>query len=100
MPFSVLAGQGMRADIRVFHYKGRAVQRGEVPNLLLPPKTITGPAVEQIAKAQSYVLERLAVGLTMEGSGFKTRYRYPERVIKEAITKLKSPYSKLFARFG
>ena len=26
------------------------------------------------------------MGLTMEGSGFKTRYRFPERVIKEAIT--------------
>lgn len=85
-PGALLAGQGMRADIRVFHYKGRAVLAGEVPNLLLPPKTITGPAVEQIARAQAYVLERLAVGLTMEGSGFKTRYRYPERVIKEAIT--------------
>lgn len=85
-PGALLAGQGMRADIRVFHYKGKAVQRGEVPNLLLPPKTISGPAIEQIAKAQTYVLERLAVGLTMEGSGFKTRYRYPERVIKEAIT--------------
>lgn len=85
-PGALLAGQGMRADIRVFHYKGKAVLRGAVPNLLLPPKTITGPAVEQIAKAQAYVLERLAVGLTMEGSGFKTRYRYPERVIKEAIT--------------
>lgn len=85
-PGALLAGQGMRADIRVFHYKGKAVQRGEVPNLLLPPKTISGPAVEQIAKAQAYVLERLAVGLTMEGSGFRTRYRYPERVIKEAIT--------------
>ena len=85
-PGALLAGQGMRADIRVFHYQGKAVQRGEVPNLLLPPKTTTGPVVEQIAKAQAYVLERLAVGLTMEGSGFKTRYRFPERVIKEAIT--------------
>jgi len=85
-PGALLAGQGMRADIRVFHYKGKAILRGEVPNLLLPPKTITGPAVEQIAKAQAYVLDRLAVGLTMEGSGFKTRYRFPERVIKEAIT--------------
>lgn len=85
-PGALLAGQGMRADIRVFHYKGKAVQRGEVPNLLLPPKTISGPVVEQIAKAQAYVLERLAVGLTMEGSGFKTRYRFPERVIKEAVT--------------
>jgi ATP-dependent DNA helicase RecG len=85
-PGALLAGQGMRADIRVFHFKGKAVLRGEVPNLLLPPKTITGPAVEQIAKAQAYVLERLAVGLTMEGSGFKTRYRFPQRVVKEAIT--------------
>ncbi|MBC7618456.1 MAG: putative DNA binding domain-containing protein [Candidatus Saccharibacteria bacterium] len=85
-PGALLAGQGMRADIRVFHYKGRAVLRGEIPNLLLPPKTITGPTVEQISKAQAYVLDRLAVGLTMEGSGFKTRYRFPERVIKEAIT--------------
>jgi ATP-dependent DNA helicase RecG len=37
-PGALLAGQGMRADIRVFHYKGKAVQRGEVPNLLLPPQ--------------------------------------------------------------
>ena len=85
-PGALLAGQGMRADIRVFHYKGKAVLRGAVPNLLMPPKTISGPVAEQIAKAQVYVLERLAVGLTMEGSGFKARYRYPERVIKEAIT--------------
>ena len=85
-PGALLAGQGMRADVRVFHYQGRAVQHGEVPNLLLPPKTISGPVVEQIAKAQAYVLERLAQGLTMEGSGFKTRYRFPPRVIKEAIT--------------
>ena len=85
-PGALLASQGMRADVRVFHYQGRSAQHGEVPNLLLPPKTITGPVVEQIAKAQAYVLERLALGLTMEGSGFKTRYRFPQRVIKEAIT--------------
>ena len=85
-PGALLAGQGMRADTRVFHYQGKAVLRGEVPNLLLPPKTISGPAVEQIAKAQAYVLDRVAQGLTMEGSGFKTRYSFPERVIKEAIT--------------
>lgn len=85
-PGALLAGQGMRADIRVFHYQGKTVERAAVPNLLLPPRTISGPAVEQIAKAQAYVLDRLAEGLTMQGSGFKTRYRYPERVIKEAIT--------------
>ena len=76
-PGALLAGQGMRADIRVFHYQGKAVQRGEVPNLVLPPKTITGPVVEQIARAQAYVLERLAVGLTMEGSGFKNALPLP-----------------------
>jgi ATP-dependent DNA helicase RecG len=85
-PGALLAGQGMRADIRVFHYQGKTVERAAVPNLLLPPKTISGPVVEQISKAQAYVLDRLAEGLTMPGSGFKTRYRYPERVIKEAIT--------------
>jgi len=85
-PGALLAGQGMRADIRVSHFQGKTIQRDAVPNLLLPPKTITGPAIEQIAKAQAYVLERLAMGLTMPGSGFKTRYRFPERVIKEAIT--------------
>lgn len=85
-PGALLAAQGMRADVRVFHYHGKAVLRGDVPNLLLPPKTISGPVVEQIAKAHAYVLERLAAGLTMPGSGFKTNYRYPERVIKEAIT--------------
>ena len=85
-PGALLAGHGMRADIRVFHYQGKTIQRGEVPNLLLPPKTIAGPVVEQIAEAQAYVLGRVAIGLTMEGSGFKTRYRFPERVIKEAIT--------------
>lgn len=85
-PGALLAAQGMRADVRVFHYHGKAVLHGDVPNLLLPPRTISGPVVEQIAKAHAYVLERLAAGLTMPGSGFKTNYRYPERVIKEAIT--------------
>ena len=79
-PGALLAGQAMRADIRVSHFQGKTIQRGEVPNLLLPPKTMTGLAVEQIAQAQAYVLDRLAIGLTMPGSGFKTRYRFPERV--------------------
>ena len=79
-PGALLAAQGMRADMRVFHYHGKAVLHGDVPNLLLPPRTISGPVVEQIAKAHAYVLERLAAGLTMPGSGFKTNYRYPESV--------------------
>lgn len=31
------------------------------------------------------MLDELALGLTLSGSGFKTRHLYPERVIKEAI---------------
>ncbi len=61
-PGALLAGQGMRADIRVFHFKGKAVLPGEVPNLLLPPRTITGPVVEQIAKAQAYVVYHARTG--------------------------------------
>lgn len=85
-PGALLAAQGMRADVRVFHYRGKTATHEQVPNLLLPSKTIAGPCVDQIARAQAYVLERLAAGLTMAGSGFKTNYRYPERVVKEAIT--------------
>jgi ATP-dependent DNA helicase RecG len=40
----------------------------------------------QIARASAYVLDELAAGLTLAASGFKTVHRYPERVIKEAIT--------------
>jgi ATP-dependent DNA helicase RecG len=85
-PGALLAAQGMRADIRVFHYKGKTIERGAVPNLWLAPKTISGPLVQQIAQAHAYVLERLARGLIMAGSGFQTAYRFPQRVVKEAIT--------------
>ncbi|WP_292979346.1 ATP-binding protein [Nitrosomonas sp.] len=34
----------------------------------------------------AYVLDELAGGLTLATSGFRTIHRYPERVIKEAIT--------------
>jgi len=57
-----------------------------VPNLLKPPKTLSGPLPMQITQASAYVLDELAAGLTLAESGFKTVHRYPERVIKEAIT--------------
>lgn len=85
-PGSLLAAHGMRADIRIFHYKGKSIERDAVPNLWLAPRTISGPVATQIANAHTYVLERLAQGLTMAGSGFKTAYRFPERVVREAIT--------------
>lgn len=85
-PGALLAGAGTRADIRVFHYRGNAVESGEVPNLKKPPKTISGPLYHQISQAHAYLLEELAAGLTLAASGFRTIHRYPERVIKEAIT--------------
>lgn len=44
-----------------------------------------GPLVDQIDAAVTAVLDELAQGLTLSGSGFKTQHVYPERVVKEAI---------------
>lgn len=85
-PGSLLAATGTRADVRVFHYKGNAIVAGEVPNLRKPPKTISGPLYKLIAQTHTYLLEELAQGLTLASSGFRTVHRYPERVIKEAVT--------------
>lgn len=85
-PGGLLAAQQTRADVRVFHYRGNRIEPGAIPNLLKPPKTISGPLPVQIAQANAYVLDELAAGLTLADSGFKTVHRYPERVIKEAIT--------------
>lgn len=85
-PGALLASIGTRADVRVFHYKGTAIEAGEVPNLKKTPKTLSGPAYRLIGQAHAYVLDELAGGLTLAASGFRTVHRYPERVIKEAIT--------------
>ena len=84
-PGALLATSGTRADIRIFHYSGNAIELGEVPNLKKEPKTISGPLYKQIIDAREYLLNELASGLTMP-SGFKTTHRYPERVLKEAMT--------------
>lgn len=85
-PSALLAASGTRADIRVFHYRGNKIEEGEVPNLKKTPKTISGPLYQQIARAHVYLMDELAEGLTLAASGFRTVHRYPERVIKEAIT--------------
>jgi ATP-dependent DNA helicase RecG len=84
-PGSLLAAFGTRADIRLMVYAGKEVGAGATPNLRKPPKTIRGPLIEQIDAAVRAVLEELAQGLTLASSGFKTRHKYPERVVKEAI---------------
>lgn len=85
-PGALLAASGTRADVRVFHYKGTSVEAGEVPNLKKTPKTLSAPLYRLIEQTYAYVLNELAEGLTLAKSGFRTMHRYPERVIKEAIT--------------
>ena len=48
-------------------------------------QAICGPLIEQIDTAVRAVLDELAQGLMLASSGFKTRHKYPERVVKEAI---------------
>lgn len=84
-PGSLLAAHGSRADIRLMVYDGKQVVPGATPNLRKTPKTIRGPLIEQIDTAVKAVLDELAQGLTLSGSGFKTHHLYPERVVKEAI---------------
>ncbi|MBU1360094.1 MAG: putative DNA binding domain-containing protein [Gammaproteobacteria bacterium] len=85
-PSGLLATLGTRADVRVFHYHGNAISAGEVPNLKKQPRTLSGPLYHLIAQTHAYLLDELAGGLTLAASGFRTIHRYPERVIKEAVT--------------
>jgi ATP-dependent DNA helicase RecG len=85
-PGALLAGFGTRADVRVFHYSGNSIEDKVVPNLKKAPKTISGPIYNQISQTHAYIMDEIAEGLTLAASGFKTVHRYPERVIKEAIT--------------
>ncbi len=82
-PSGVLAA---KAAIRVFHYTGKRIEHGPLPNLRKTPKTITGPLIRQVADAYAYVAGEIAQGLTLAASGFDTVHRYPARVIREAIT--------------
>lgn len=84
-PGSLLAAYDTRADIRLMVYDGRTPLHGATPNLKKQAKTIRGPLIDQIDEAGKTVLDELAQGLTLAGSGFKTRHLYPERVVKEAI---------------
>lgn len=84
-PGSLLAAHGTRADLRVFVYDGKSAVPGATPNLRKEPKTIRGPLIDQIDRAVRVVTDELAQGVTLSGSGFRTRHVYPERVLKEAI---------------
>jgi ATP-dependent DNA helicase RecG len=75
-----------KAAIRIFHYKGSHIEHEANPNLLKPPKTVSGPLVIQITETHRVVLEELASGVQMGPMGFEIAQSYPARVIKEAIT--------------
>lgn len=85
-PGALLAAAGTRADVRVFHYKGSSILAGEVPNLRKPPRTLSGSLYRLISQTHAYLMDELAQGLTLASSGFRTVHRYPERVVKEAVT--------------
>jgi len=85
-PGALLAMTGTRAEVRIFHYQGSTITAGEVPNLKKPPKTLSGPLYKLITQTHAYLLEELADGLTLAASGFRAIHRYPERVLKEAVT--------------
>ncbi len=85
-PGALLAAAGTRADVRVFHYKGSSIVAGEVPNLRKPPRTLSGSLYRLISQTHAYLMDELAQGLTLASSGFRTVHRYPERVVKEAVT--------------
>jgi ATP-dependent DNA helicase RecG len=84
-PGGLLAAHETRADIRLMIYDGKAAIPGATPNLRKDVRTIRGALIEQIDIAKNAVMFALAQGITLEGSGFKTRHLYPERVVTEAI---------------
>jgi ATP-dependent DNA helicase RecG len=84
-PGSLLAVHDARADVRVMVYDGKAVLTGATPNFRKPPRTVRGPLIEQIDATVALVLNEIAQGVTLSGSGFRAKHAYPERVVKEAV---------------
>ena len=74
-----------KCTIRIFHYEGRIETIKETLNLIGTPKTIDGPVIDQINKANEYILSQLQEGIRVS-SGFVNQYSIPSRAIQEAIT--------------
>jgi ATP-dependent DNA helicase RecG len=74
-----------KCTVRVFKYKGTLEKFEKTPNLIGKPKTIDGPVSILIKKAHEYILSILESGIEIH-SGFITKYKIPERAVKEAIT--------------
>ena len=74
-----------KCTIRVYKYKGTIKDFRATPNLVWKPKTIEWPIIELIKKAHEYVLWLMETWIEIH-SGFITKYKIPERPIKESIT--------------
>jgi ATP-dependent DNA helicase RecG len=74
-----------KCAIRVYKYQGVIEKFEAVPNLVGEPKTIEGPIIKLIEDAHEYILGLLESGVEMH-SGFVTKYKIPERAVREAIT--------------
>ncbi|MBI4235394.1 putative DNA binding domain-containing protein, partial [Candidatus Peregrinibacteria bacterium] len=74
-----------KCAIRVFKYKGTLEKFEKTPNLIGKPKTIDGPISVLIKGAHEYILGILESGIEIH-SGFVTKYKIPERAVKEVIT--------------
>lgn len=75
-----------KCAVRIFHYKGEAIERSVTTNLVRTPRTVGGPLIAQIRDARDVVLGELAQGVQVGPLGFEIAQRYPVRVIREAIT--------------
>lgn len=74
-----------KCAVRIMQYTGTIETYGETPNMVGVPLTIDGPLIDLIEQAQNQLLQLLRTGIEIR-SGFVTKYRIPERAIKEAIT--------------
>jgi len=74
-----------KCTVRIFKYKGTLEKFEKTPNLIGKPKTIEGPVFTLIKNTHEYILNILESGIEIH-SGFVTRYKIPERAIKESIT--------------
>ena len=74
-----------KCAVRVYKYEGNIEKFQKVPNLIGKPKTISGPIIKLIKDSHEYILSILESGIEIH-SGFVTKYKIPERAVKEVIT--------------
>ena len=73
-----------KCAIKIAVYRDNEETFGNVPNMVGTPKIIQGPMIHIIEDAQEYVLRLLSDGIEIT-SGFSTKFKLPERAVKEGI---------------